>query len=29
MRTTKETFLPPRDWRYPSMTFDGTNGGGR
>jgi 1-pyrroline-5-carboxylate dehydrogenase len=21
MRTTKEMFLPPRDWRYPSMTF--------
>jgi 1-pyrroline-5-carboxylate dehydrogenase len=21
MRATKETFVPPRDWRYPSMTF--------
>jgi 1-pyrroline-5-carboxylate dehydrogenase len=26
MRTTKETFVPPRDWRYPSMTFDGEGG---
>jgi 1-pyrroline-5-carboxylate dehydrogenase len=21
MRATKETFIPPQDWRYPSMTF--------
>jgi hypothetical protein len=21
MRATKEMFIAPRDWRYPSMTF--------
>ena len=27
MRTTKETFVPPTDWRYPSMSFNGADGG--
>jgi 1-pyrroline-5-carboxylate dehydrogenase len=26
MRTTKETFVPPTDWRYPSMSFNGADG---